>query len=278
MTLDLIGLGHPGVVRYHDGHDVAPTLSPRPYLTAAIGGGLALTDVSPADHLHHLGISLALPDVNGTSFWGGRTYRRGDGSILLDNHGTQRVRERELADGHLVEHLDWRTREGALLLVERRTIAVAEREVGWDLVWQSELTPAARDVSFGSPQTNGRDGAFYGGIFWRAPFGGAEVRTADGVGVEIAHGSHSPWLELTAGEVVLVAATSTGMPWFVRAEGYVGFCPAIAVDQRRVLPAGQSLHLDLAVAVRGVRRTGTDAVEGPDIIAERLLSSLRERV
>ena len=49
--------------------------------------GVVLTARHPADHDWHFGVGMAIPDVNGTSFWGGGTYVHGTGYVLLDNHG-----------------------------------------------------------------------------------------------------------------------------------------------------------------------------------------------
>ncbi|WP_251452161.1 DUF6807 family protein [Microbacterium sp. Marseille-Q6648] len=269
MTIDL--LRHDAVrVRYHDGDDLDGALSPRPFLTATTETGAAVTEVGPADHPHHLGLSVALADVNGTSFWGGRTFRRRRGSTLLRNHGTQRVRARDFSGGAVSEVLTWSDHHGAALLEERRRIEAVERADGWELSWRTTLTAVAADVTIASPQTNGRDGAFYGGIFWRTPFGSALVRTLDGEGIDAAHGSTSPWLALEAGGISLVAATSTGMPWFVRNEGYVGFGPAVAVAGPRELAVGDALHLDLAVAVQDRA--------APDEVCARLLDTIGEPV
>jgi hypothetical protein len=66
-------------------------LAPRPYLhpVRSLAGTVA-TQSEPADHRHHLGLSIAFPDVNGTNFWGGSTYTPASGPVLLDNHGVQR--------------------------------------------------------------------------------------------------------------------------------------------------------------------------------------------
>ncbi|WP_156762171.1 DUF6807 family protein [Microbacterium karelineae] len=249
MRTTLLGQGD-AVVAYDDGADVAPVRSPRPFLVATSRGGAPVTDVGPDDHLHHLGLSAALPDVDGTSFWGGRTYVRGRGSTLLDNHGAQRVVDRHRDGDRLTERIEWCARRGGVVLDERRSIVVRDAEGGREIVWVSELEARDGDVTFGSPQTNGRDGAFYGGLFWRTPFTSARLRSADGAGEAVAHGSRSPWLAVDGVAASLVAATTaTDMPWFVRATGYVGFGPAVAVDDRRILPAGQTLRLDLAVAI-----------------------------
>ncbi|REJ08367.1 oxidoreductase [Microbacterium bovistercoris] len=269
MTIDLLPSG---AVRYHEGAAVRRGLSPRPYLTATAPGGAPATEVSPDDHLHHLGLSLALPDVSGASFWGGSTYRRGEGSVMLDNHGIQQVTGRDSAPGRVDERLVWRARDGSALLHEERTIS-AQADAGQVMVsWTTRLTPAAGGVTFGSPQTNGRPGAFYGGLFWRTALRTARVRTADGDGVDAAHGSTSPWIALDGEDASFVAATSTGMPWFVRSEGYVGFLPAVAVEERRVLAPGETLLLDLVVAI------ADDPFADPADVAGRLLSGIRDAV
>ena len=59
-------------------------LSPRPFLDDVVSrAGTPLSVTEPTDHPHHLGVSLAIADVNGTSYWGGRTYVRGEGSIMV---------------------------------------------------------------------------------------------------------------------------------------------------------------------------------------------------
>ncbi|MGW9114340.1 DUF6807 domain-containing protein [Microbacterium sp. NPDC055683] len=238
------------VARYRDGADVAPVLSPRPYLEAWTRGGVAVTEVGPDDHVHHLGLSTAIPDVSRSSFWGGRTFVRGTGSTLLDNHGVQRVVAHEAVEDGVDETLAWHGADGRALITEERAIRVEGMAGGWRLRWVSRLVAAADGVEFGSPQTNGREGAFYGGVFWRTPFGDADVFSADGGGTDVVHGSRSPWLAVSTPAASLVAVTRGGMPWFVRTGGYAGFGPAVAVEERRVLAAGEELVLDLEVVVR----------------------------
>lgn len=248
MTVDLLREGAASVA-YHLGRNIEPTLSPRPYLLATTASGTAVTESMPDDHVHHLGVSAAIPDVDGISFWGGRTYVRERGSVLLDNHGVQTVESSEHGEGRLVSTIAWLDPHGALLLSERRIITARADDHRVEIGWVSELTASERAVSFGSPETNGRDGAFYGGIFWRTPFPDARVSSADGGGADVAHGSLSPWLALSAADASLVAVTTTGMPWFVRNSGYTGFGPAVAAGGRRELAQGETLRLDLAVAI-----------------------------
>jgi predicted dehydrogenase len=59
------------------GSNLEPDLSPRPYLhPVTTAAGIVVTDHLPSDHVWHLGTGFALQDVNGSNFWGGRSYRR----------------------------------------------------------------------------------------------------------------------------------------------------------------------------------------------------------
>ena len=68
---------------------------PRPYLhPVRTLGGTVVTDALPADHVWHLGASLAVQDVNGSNLWGGRTYVRDVGYTWRDDHGRHRAHRR----------------------------------------------------------------------------------------------------------------------------------------------------------------------------------------
>lgn len=257
------------LARYDHGTDVERVHSPRPFLhPVRTLGGVVLTDLAPADHLHHLGLSAALPDVCGTSFWGGRTYVRDQGSTLLDNHGRQRVTETRVAatederarDGaDLVQLLTWEDEHDAPLLRERRTLTTRTLGDAWTLRWTSTLRADVRDLDLGSPATNGRPGAGYGGLFWR--LGDAEstvVLSEDGTGEEVAHGCTSRWVAFvqrtggTATTLVLVQPDADRRAWFLRASEYDGAGPAVAWDERTTVPRGEELTLELvAVLVDG---------------------------
>jgi len=262
--------GH-AVARLHDGSDMAPQLSPRPFVEAWTLGGVPVTEIHPSDHAHHYGVSAALPDVDGVSYWGGRTYVRESGSTMLGNHGTQRIDSRTVSAAGVLDEISWRRPDGSLQVVEQRQVSVTGFDGGWVLDWVSRLQ-APGGATLGSPATNGRPGAFYGGLFWRTPFESAAISSEALTGVEAAHGSESPWLAIQAPEAALVAAAPRGYPWFVRDDGYVGFGPAVAVEHRRAVPPGGTLMLRLRVAVldgneervleRG-RRALFDAEVGP---------------
>lgn len=257
------------LARYDHGSTVARAHSPRPFLhPVRTLAGTVLTDLAPSDHLHHLGLSAALPDVDGTSFWGGRTYVRDQGSTLLDNHGRQRVTETRVAgtddersrDGaDVVQLLTWDDEHDASVLHETRTLTARTLGDAWTLRWTSTLRADVRDLTFGSPATNGRPGAGYGGLFWR--LGDADdtvVLSEDGTGEEVAHGSTSRWVAFvqstgsTTTTLVLVQPDADRRAWFLRASEYDGAGPAVAWSERTTLPRGHELTLELvAVLVDG---------------------------
>lgn len=248
---------------YRDGTDIDPTLSPRPYLhPVRTRGGTVVTEERPDDHLHHLGVSVAVPDVSGTSFWGGRTFTPDRGSVLLDNHGRQEhvswlVREPD----HSVQELSWTDPRGTELLREERTVRARElNERVWVLDVRVRLhNTSGTDLSIGSPATNGRPGAGYGGLFWRAPLGPTppECTGADGLrGEQALHGSRASWLALSGTTdadrrwTLLFCQPGPHIdPWFLRAEEYPGLGPALAWEERLPLPAGKILDRTLRTAV-----------------------------
>ena len=68
------------VAVYRDGLGTIPTSSPRPYLhPVSTRAGVVVSAHHPSDHDWHNGVGMAIPDVNGTSFWGGGTYVHGAG-------------------------------------------------------------------------------------------------------------------------------------------------------------------------------------------------------
>ncbi|MET9496841.1 PmoA family protein [Streptomyces sp. NPDC006552] len=265
------------VARYDLRPDVGPGHAPRPSLhPVSTLGGTPVTESAPADHLHHLGVSVAVPDVAGYNFWGGRTYVRGRGPTALDNHGEQRHLAFKLCDPDgFVEDLEW-TAGGGLLLRERRTVAASP--LGPD-AWALDLTfsltnPGTQELSIGSPATNGRPGAAYGGFFWRAPKErrAPAVFTAAHQGEAAVHGRTADWLALAGGGWTLVFAGATAEtrrdPWFVRAAEYPGVGSSLACDARLPIAAGATVvrrvvtvvadgRLDRARAAALVRRAVT---------------------
>ncbi|MEU6225752.1 PmoA family protein [Streptomyces sp. NPDC047042] len=223
--------------------------APRPYLHPVTTlAGTAVTELSPADHTHHLGVGVAIPDVGGHNFWGGRTYVRDQGPTELDNHGAQRHTAYQLRDPDgFVEELRWMVGGGELLR-ERRTVAATELTgTAWALDFTFSLTNITdAPLSIGSPATNGRPGAAYGGFFWRARKEAAapDVFTAATEGESAVHGTRADWLALAGTTWTLVFAGATEQtrrdPWFVRAEEYPGVGSSLAFDERLPIEPGET--------------------------------------
>ncbi|WP_327314219.1 PmoA family protein [Streptomyces sp. NBC_01235] len=249
------------VGRYVTRPELPARLSPRPFLHPVTTlAGTAVTELSPADHTHHLGVGVAVPDVEGHNFWGGRTYVRDQGPTELDNHGAQRHGSFQLRDPDgFVEELRW-IAAGAELLRERRTVAATElTDTAWALDFTFSLTNVTSDaLSIGSPATNGRSGAAYGGFFWRArkEDTAPAVFTADSEGEAEVHGARADWLALAGGgssrssgvasgggwTLVFAGATDTTRrdPWFVRTAEYPGVGSSLAPAERLPIPPGET--------------------------------------
>jgi len=187
--------------------------SPKPYFYPLHTlSGNPVSAFRPIDHFWHHGLAMTCAELSGENFWGGPTYVRGQGYRQLQNNGTQRHlawTEIRLDQGrpHLHEQLEWVTQAGRTWLAEERIIDVTDVKPGegyWVLSFRTRLTNCSgKTLDFGSPTTNGRPAAGYGGLFWRGPrcFVGPRkqcaprILLADGTeGEKDAMGHRSPWL------------------------------------------------------------------------------------
>ena len=273
------------------GRQQPATSAPRPYLHPVRSlAGATVTEAGPADHPHHLGLSVAFSDVNGTNFWGGSTFTASSGPMLLANHGTQELQvwqstagtepagdageDAARCIGGESGGVSWRSDSGGELAVEQRRLEYfAHPEPGtWSLSLSSVIHPAAgvEQLVVSSSAVKGRAGAGYGGIFWRFPQGSNDplVLSDAGSGASAAHGSPSPWLSVTMQidggpvSVVLAQDPENPLPWFVRAEGYLGAGPAVAWSEPAHAGHNTPLRLGLhAVIHDGAVRTPARALE-----------------
>lgn len=255
--IDPLRVNDVAVVEYADGADLPEDLGPRPHLhPVRTLGGRAVTDVRPEDHRWHLGLSVALQDVDGWNFWGGRTFARDRGYVDLDDHG--RIEHASFpsarADG-FDERLRWRSGDDEVLLEESRSVLARPVESGWELWLTTTLANATeREIALGSPATNGRTGAGYGGVFWRLPpVTEPHVFTGTATGESEVHGTVTPWLAWTDRDFTL-AWTGTDPatradPWFVRVDGYPGVGSQLAPVTPVRLAAGESLTRGLRALI-----------------------------
>lgn len=154
---------------------------------------------------------------------------------------------------------------GRELLRERRTVAATElTDAAWALDFTFSLTNITdAPVSIGSPATNGRPGAAYGGFFWRARKEAAPPRvfTADAEGESEVHGARADWLALAGGNWTLVFAGATDTtrrdPWFVRADEYPGVGSSLAHTERLPIePGGTAVRRIVTVVADGTLDRG----------------------
>lgn len=276
------------VARPADGSRIMSTSSPRPYLhPVSTLAGTTVTDHMPEDHVWHLGAGVAIQDVDGVNFWGGRTYTREAGAyVWRKDHGRIVTLAADDADAGEVaetgatatqtecsrtETLSWLAADGAPLLSERRKWSwSAVGSSSWRLTLDFELTPAGADpVALGSPGSNGRPQGGYGGFFWRLPaVAEARVWTAIAEGEEAVHGAlprpEAPWLawsgifrkgEPDGGHATLVflpQAARTALPadpWFVRVAGYPGVGLSLAWEHAATASHDNPLHRTVTVLV-----------------------------
>ncbi|ALV47039.1 oxidoreductase [Arthrobacter alpinus] len=248
------------VAREISGRQLAPTLSPRPYLHPVTTlAGTIVTDAMPLDHVWHLGAGVALQDVNGVNFWGGRTYRREQaGYVWRPDHGRiERTSSHE--DGpSRTESLAWFGPDGAEILHETRNWSwIPAGDGAWTLTLSFTLTPAGTGpVSLGSPGSNGREAGGYGGFFWRLPaVENAHIRTPSASGEDAVHGSRAPWLAWSGNfsgkpaTLVFTTPPEATDPWFVRADGYPGVGSSLAWDAAVVLQPGETLARTISVTI-----------------------------
>ncbi len=245
--------------------------SPRPYfhpLRTLDGDVVSL--YRPHDHVWHKGIALSLPNVGPANFWGGVTYVRDRGYVQLPNNGSMLHRGFDVLDrqDHVVRaahRLDWQTEDGDHWFKEVRSfdVTVHPSAAAWVLGFATTFTNVSTaDIAIGSPTTEGRDNAGYGGLFWRGPrsFTGGTVYSPAGVGGDELMGQRFPWMALTgrhdehdrSSTVVFVDAPDNfdhPVQWFVRSNPFACLCPAPFFAKETVVAPGTSLSLRYAVVI-----------------------------
>jgi hypothetical protein len=268
-VLASLRLGSACVAEYADGAGLESSLAPRPHLhpIRTLGGRL-VTDALPADHRWHLGLSVAVPDVGGWNFWGGPTYLRDRGYTLREDHGRiEHVAFTALADEGFGEQLRWLAPGGEPVLAEHRRVRAQPADSGWILEITTSLTNVSGGaLALGSPATNGRPGAGYGGLFWRLPpTQEPSVRTDRAAGAGAVHGSVGSWLvwhDPAAGFTLALAGAddeTRADPWFVRLHEYPGIGSQLAAREPLLLEPGGS-------ATRGWRALVADGALEDDAV------------
>ena len=262
--------------------------SPRPYFhPLRTLSGETITQHRPADHVWHAGLAWSLPNAGAHNFWGGPTYVRDAGYVQLPNNG--RVEHRGFtafaADDHgveLEEQLQWISFDGAPVFTEKRRTSVTGGADAWTLVFETVMrNVTGESIGIGSPSTEGRENAGYGGLFWRGPESmmggavlvsdgsagagaGAEAEAAAEAGAGIAPGGADPaealmgsrheWMAYSAGAATVVMVDDKAdpqhpTPWFVRTDEYAGLCPAPFFSEPVVVAAGEKARFRYSVVI-----------------------------
>ena len=257
--------------------------SPRPYfhpLTTL--GGDEVTIFRPWDHVWHKGLSLALPNVGKDNFWGGATYTRATGYANVENngamtHGAFTAISDSGAGITAAEELVWSSQDGRPVIAEKRRFNVQLLDVpataAWVLLFETEITNISPDViEIGSPTTEGRDNAGYGGLFWRGPrsFTGGQFRSESGTGQDEFMGTRSEWISFTGqhddtcrfSTITFVEdGTNPGAPnqWFARSSMFACLGSAPFFSEAVPLQAGRPLTYRYAVVISDGQVDGQSA-------------------
>lgn len=269
--------------------------SPRPFFhPLRTTAGETVSVYRPWDHVWHKGIAWSLPHFGDDNFWGGPSYRRGEDYKWLPNNGSmrhERVIDAGLEDGtfHFSHALTWWSQDGKHVVDEARSIRISPGADGssWNLVFETEMTNVSgSDIQIGSPTTEGRENAGYGGLFWRGPreFAGGRIAGPGGTTGEALRGTRGPWLAFVGQHddscrfsTVLIADDTVNAQhppeWFARSEPFACFGPAPFFSEEVTFADGASMVNRYAVVIAD----GDSDGERLDALAAAAACSLQDQ-
>lgn len=246
--------------------------SPKPYFhPLRTLAGNEVTVFRPHDHIWHKGLAMTAANLSGQNFWGGPTYVRDEGYVQLENNGRMEHQTwdelRCEGDGAaLAGRLAWISSGGEVWISEERRIEVGDIEPDegyWSLDLRFNLeNVSGRPLIFGSPTTEGRPLAGYGGLFWRGPrsFSGGDILAAGGLEGPQTMGQPAPWLgyigqhDGNLDKSSLMFLDHPGNPrypnkWFARNEPYACVSCSFMFDEEYVLEEKATLSLNYRVVL-----------------------------
>ena len=259
---------------YHKNEDPFECLRPYFHPVHSLAGDL-VTIRSPYDHRWHKGIGMVIAVLTDgqtkANFWGGNSYVHGEGYKAIDNIGRMHhkgwteiaVKDLEASFAHMLE---WETSANEIWLQEQRrlTITVRPDKDYWQLGWQLQLkNTAGKALKIGSPTTEGRPNAGYGGLFWRGPrefSKSATIYSAAGVEGEAMMGERAEWLAFVGqhddslNHSSLIFQDHPDNPryptkWFVRQSEFAVASFAFMFDEYYELAPGEELELNYTITV-----------------------------
>ena len=259
---------------YADGRYVAAVQQGRfrPYVYPVFTpAGHLVTQIAPADHLHHLSIWAAHEDVNGVDFWAPETRETFPLPKIL-------VRETEtLVDAHGVtfrQRIEWVNGEQGVELRETRTTTVTAHEDGNAIDLVCQLQAPGHEVVLGQTKEAGlavrvadQIDVLDGGRIVNAAGEENEAHTFDRV---------SAWVDyagpVTRGALAGVALfpypEAADTPWFTRDYGPVFLNPW------RHRPLSLAPGKSCALGVRVVAHDGSCEQAGVAALYERFRAEL----
>jgi hypothetical protein len=171
------------------------------------------------------------------------------------------IESRVGADWRIDHQLDWLDHDGVVMLRENRTLraVIADDDDVWTLVFDTVLVNvSAAPLDLGSPATEGREGAGYGGLFWRAPrsFTGGTVRVPGASGGEELQGTRATWISHSGRHdetgrystvLLMEGQGNLGAPnqWFVRTEEFA----ALGFSSVHTLEIGGEASFHYAIVI-----------------------------
>jgi hypothetical protein len=179
-------------------------------------------------------------------------------------HGGVRQAADDAGTFSFAHSLQWITQSGSLVVEEERFFQVVPGEdASYTLVFDSAMTNVSgADIHIGSPTTEGRDNAGYGGLFWRGPrsFAGGTIIGPGGATGEELRGQRAPWLSFVGqhdetcrfSTVVMVDDPHSDRPqpeWFARSEPFACMGPAPFFSQEVLFEAGSTLRYRYGVVI-----------------------------
>ena len=233
--------------------------SPRPYFhpLRTLKGNL-VSGFRPHDHRWHHGLSMTCANLSGHNFWGGPTYLRDEGYVQLDNNRKQIAEDFEWEANDVFHLTQWENTK----LIDDRTIKFYIGKDYWTLNLKFDLSNTTDEsLIWGSPTTQGRENAGYGGLFWRGPrdFIGGEIWMSDDREGADLMGQSSPWLAYIGqhdgsddfSTLIWVDDNNNPRhptPWFVRNTTPM-VCPYFAFHQEYQQQPREVLRLDYRIII-----------------------------
>ena len=250
--------------------DVPAIESPRPYFhPLRTLGGRVVSGFRPHDHRWHHGLSMTCAHLSGHNFWGGPTFV--DGAYRqLDNVGYQQeiplslvMLPSEISNTtRFYEDIEWYSQQDMMLFVDNRHAFAQIEDDHWILGLYFHLNDFGMfEAVWGSPTTQGRENAGYGGLFWRGPrdFINGQILMSEGREGADLMGQKSPWLayigqhdETNDFSTLIFIDDARNprhpTPWFVRNSTPM-VCPYFAFHDEYKQDVNQSLTLNYRIII-----------------------------